>query len=83
MLFPCALNVVYITYTDVVVFHAGTSTKDGKTVTSGGRVLAVTAFAPTIREALDLAYAGVDKISFEGKTFRRDIGHQFVTVYIS
>ncbi|RPD64812.1 aminoimidazole ribonucleotide synthetase [Lentinus tigrinus ALCF2SS1-6] len=61
---------------DVVAFHAGTSTVDGKTVTSGGRVLCVSAYAPTIREALDAAYAGVSSITFEGKIFRRDIAHR-------
>ena len=59
-------------------FHAGTAIKDGQLVTSGGRVLVVSAQAPTIEEALRIAYAGVDKISFEGKTFRRDIAHRHV-----
>ncbi|KAI0715356.1 aminoimidazole ribonucleotide synthetase [Earliella scabrosa] len=61
---------------DVVAFHAGTSTVDGKTVTSGGRVLCVSAFAPTLQKALDAAYAGVSNITFEGKVFRRDIAHR-------
>ncbi|KAI0961928.1 hypothetical protein AcV7_000898 [Taiwanofungus camphoratus] len=60
----------------VVAFHAGTVHKDDKTLTCGGRVIAVSAFAPTLREALDLVYSGVDKISFEGKVFRRDIAHR-------
>jgi len=55
------------------VFHAGTRLEGGSTVTSGGRVLGVTAIAPTLREATDKAYAGVDKISFEGCFSRRDI----------
>ena len=59
-----------------VVFHAGTSVKDGQLVTAGGRVLAVTAMAPGLRAALDLAYAQLAKISFEGMQFRRDIGHR-------
>jgi phosphoribosylamine--glycine ligase/phosphoribosylformylglycinamidine cyclo-ligase len=45
-------------------------------VTSGGRVLAVTAYAPTLQEALSAAYTGVDAVSFEGKTYRRDIAHR-------
>ncbi|KAG6886983.1 hypothetical protein C0992_001335 [Termitomyces sp. T32_za158] len=61
---------------NVVVFHAGTTKSGNNIVTSGGRVLAVTAYAPSIQEALDTAYAGVDAISFEGKTYRRDIGHR-------
>ncbi|KAJ8083771.1 Bifunctional purine biosynthetic protein ADE5,7 [Marasmius tenuissimus] len=61
---------------NVVVFHAGTAKSNDTLVTSGGRVLAVSAYAPTLQEALDAAYKGVDKVSFEGKTFRRDIGHR-------
>ena len=62
---------------DVVVFHAGTKQSGDDVVTAGGRVLAVTAHAPTLREALDAAYKGVDSISFEGKTFRCDIAHRY------
>lgn len=61
---------------DVVVFHAGTKSADNDTVTSGGRVLAITAYGPTLQEALNSAYAGVEKVSFKGKTFRRDIGRR-------
>jgi phosphoribosylamine--glycine ligase len=61
---------------DVVVFHSGTATKDGQLVTAGGRVLAITSMAPDLRAALDLAYAQMAKISFEGMQFRRDIGHR-------
>ncbi|KAF9270013.1 aminoimidazole ribonucleotide synthetase [Marasmius fiardii PR-910] len=61
---------------NVVVFHAGTALSNDTIVTSGGRVIAVTAYAPTLREALDAVYIGVDKVSFEGKTFRRDIGYR-------
>ncbi|KAH9937224.1 aminoimidazole ribonucleotide synthetase [Fomitopsis serialis] len=60
----------------VVAFHAGTTQKGDEVVTSGGRVMAVSAYAPTLREALDLAYAGVEKVSFSGKVYRRDIGHR-------
>lgn len=38
--------------------------------------MVVTAYAPTLQEALDAVYAGVDKVSFEGKTYRRDIAHR-------
>ncbi|KAG8740488.1 hypothetical protein FRC12_015988 [Ceratobasidium sp. 428] len=64
---------------DTVVFHAGTSNKDGQVVTSGGRVIAITAYGETLREALDRAYNGVDAVTFEGKTFRRDIAHRALT----
>jgi phosphoribosylamine---glycine ligase len=61
---------------DVVVFHSGTAVKDGRIVTAGGRVLAISAVAPDLRTALGKAYAEVAKISFEGMQFRRDIGHR-------
>lgn len=61
---------------DVVVFHAGTVASNDEILTAGGRVLVVTAYAPTLQEALDTVYAGVDKVSFEGKTYRRDIAHR-------
>jgi phosphoribosylamine--glycine ligase len=61
---------------DVVVFHAGTAVKDGRIVTAGGRVLAVTAVAGDLKSALDLAYEQMGEISFEGMQFRRDIGHR-------
>ena len=59
---------------DVVVFHAGTVLKDGQVVTSGGRVLGVTALGSTLEEARAKAYSAADKIVFEGKQLRRDIG---------
>lgn len=59
---------------DVVVFHAGTAMKDGHLLTNGGRVLGVTALGATIEDARRKAYAAADKIDFEGKQFRRDIG---------
>jgi phosphoribosylamine--glycine ligase len=59
----------------VYVFHAGTRRdQDGTVLTSGGRVLGVTGTGATIRQAIDKAYLGVDKIHFEACTFRRDIG---------
>jgi phosphoribosylamine--glycine ligase len=59
---------------DLVVFHSGTGGKDGQVVTAGGRVLAVTAAADTLQEALDKAYGALGGISFEGMQYRRDIG---------
>jgi len=59
----------------VVVFHAGTKqTDDGQLVTSGGRVLGVTAVGKTLQKALDRAYSGVERIRFEGAHWREDIG---------
>ncbi|MFZ9856140.1 MAG: phosphoribosylamine--glycine ligase [Limisphaerales bacterium] len=57
----------------VKVFHAGTALKEGRVVTNGGRVLGVTAWAPTLQEARDAAYRAVDQIRFEGMHCRRDI----------
>lgn len=63
------------TVTDSVVFHAGTArTEDGKIVTSGGRVLGVTATAPTLDEAIQKSYADVKKIHFDKAHYRLDIG---------
>lgn len=59
---------------DTVVFHAGTARRNGAVVTAGGRVLGVTARGPTLRDALDRAYAAVDGITFDGAYARRDIG---------
>ncbi len=56
------------------VYHAGTKYENGKFYTNGGRVLGVTATAPTLDEALKKAYGAVDKIKFEGAHFRHDIG---------
>lgn len=58
----------------VVVFQAGTSPRDGETVTSGGRVLGVTAMGSTLAEATAQVYAAVGRIFFEGMHYRRDIG---------
>jgi len=60
--------------TDSFVFHAGTAKKDNQFVTNGGRVLGVTAVAPTLQEAIDKAYADVRKIHFDGVYYRSDIG---------
>ena len=60
---------------NVTVYHAGTAVNEsGELVTSGGRVLAVTALGNTFEAARDLAYAACEKIDFEGKTLRHDIG---------
>ncbi|XP_014559861.1 hypothetical protein COCVIDRAFT_23814 [Bipolaris victoriae FI3] len=58
---------------DVVLFHAGTSFSDNTLKTSGGRVIASTATAPTLEEAVAKAYKGVECIHFEGMQYRKDI----------
>jgi len=64
---------------DVLVFHAGTRREDGRLVTAGGRVLNVTAVAPTFAAARDRVYAAIGRISFPGMTYRRDIALTEVT----
>jgi phosphoribosylamine--glycine ligase len=63
---------------DVQVFHAGTTVRDGKVVTDGGRVLGVTALGDTMKQARERAYEAVAKISFEGMQFRTDIANSAV-----
>mmetsp|Transcript_2105 Transcript_2105/g.6209 ORF Transcript_2105/g.6209 Transcript_2105/m.6209 type:complete len:90 (+) Transcript_2105:3-272(+) len=58
----------------VVVFHAGTKVSDGAILTSGGRVLAVTAIGSDLLGAKQTAYDAVSKIQFDGMHFRKDIG---------
>ena len=62
---------------DVVLCHAGTALKDGKLVTSGGRVLGVCAKGADVEEARKKAYASAEKISFEGMYYRKDIGIKY------
>jgi len=59
---------------DMIVFHAGTVARDGALLTAGGRVLAVTALAADTEAARKRAYAAAERIDFEGKQYRRDIG---------
>jgi phosphoribosylamine--glycine ligase len=59
---------------NVMVFHSGTSLKNSKVVTDGGRVLGVTGLGAVVAAAIDNAYAGVREISFDGAHYRRDIG---------
>jgi phosphoribosylamine--glycine ligase len=63
---------------DAMVFHAGTVSQGGQTVTSGGRVLCVTALADTVKAAQVRAYEVLRGISFEGAQWRTDIGHRAV-----
>ena len=57
-----------------IVFHAGTKEINGKTITNGGRVLAISSFGDTKKEALEKSYASLDKISFDKMYYRKDIG---------
>ncbi|EEP78196.1 phosphoribosylformylglycinamidine cyclo-ligase [Uncinocarpus reesii 1704] len=61
---------------DTLIFHAGTTTVDGKLKTSGGRVLAATATASTLEDAVDKAYSGISTIDFQGMYYRKDIAHR-------
>jgi phosphoribosylamine-glycine ligase len=60
---------------DVIVFHAGTSqSTDGRLITSGGRVIAVTGVAPTFAEAQERSRYGAEQVKFADRVMRRDIG---------
>jgi len=63
---------------DAVVFHAGTALQDGAIVTSGGRVLCVTALADNVRQAQQRAYEVALGIRFDGMQYRKDIGHRAI-----
>ena len=61
--------------TDSILFHAGTKIDaDSNLVTSGGRVISVSSYGNSIADALANSYASIEKVDFEGKYFRRDIG---------
>ena len=61
------------------IFHAGTRLNDGKPVSAGGRVLCVTALGETVRQAQRNAYACVESVHFDGRQYRKDIGHRALT----
>jgi len=60
------------------VFHAGTAEKDGAIVNAGGRVLGVTAVAPTVKEAQSIVYGALEKLKWPGAFYRKDIGYRAV-----
>jgi phosphoribosylamine--glycine ligase len=61
-----------------IVFHAGTTFKENKVVSNGGRVMAVTSFGDTIEEALEKSYKSIDAIHFDKMNYRKDIGFDLV-----
>lgn len=62
----------------LMVFHAGTKEENGEVVTNGGRVLAVSALAETLSEAIDRSKEILEQIHFDGMYYRRDIGYEFI-----
>lgn len=63
---------------DSMLLHAGTTVKDGNTVTNGGRVLAITSYGKDIATALATSYKNAEKIDYDGKFYRVDIGYEFL-----
>ena len=63
---------------DTLLFHSGTKADDGKVVTNGGRVVCATALDKDLNSALQKSKQLAESIVFEGKYFRRDIGHEFI-----
>jgi phosphoribosylamine--glycine ligase len=63
---------------DAMVFHAGTTEKDGQILTSGGRVLCVTVLADSVKQAQQKAYQATIPIAFEGMQMRQDIGYRAI-----
>ncbi|NJW54569.1 phosphoribosylglycinamide synthetase C domain-containing protein, partial [Salinimicrobium oceani] len=59
---------------DSIVFHAGTKEEHGKTLTNGGRVLAITSFGSDFKEAIKKSYQNAEKLHFDKMYFRKDIG---------
>lgn len=64
---------------DILIFHAGTTKKDDKILTSGGRVLGVTAYGDDIKQAKEKAYLACSKINFDGIYYRKDIGYRAIS----
>lgn len=63
--------------TDSIAFHAGTQVSKGKLLSNGGRVIAITSYGDNIQDALRQSYTNIEKISFDGMTYRKDIGWEF------
>lgn len=66
--------------TESILFHAGTKLTDKGLVTNGGRVIAVSSMAPTVSDALAASYRSIELFDFEGKSYRRDIGRDLLSL---
>ena len=62
---------------DSILFHMGTTGKDGKTVTNGGRVFCISAYGRSVFDAAEISRMEMLKVNFEGKKYRMDIGYEF------
>jgi phosphoribosylamine---glycine ligase len=65
---------------DSIIFHAGTKSEDEKILSAGGRVIAVTSFGNDLSEALTKSYSSIEKINFENKYYRKDIGQDLLKI---
>ena len=72
------LDTMNLAYPDVKIFHSGTAIRNGKIVTSGGRVLCVTALGRDVKQAQKIAYKAVKKVAWDGVYYRRDIGDKAI-----
>ena len=72
------LDAMGLAYPDVKIFHSGTAIRNGKIVTSGGRVLCVTALGRDVKQAQKIAYEAVKKVAWNGVYYRRDIGDKAI-----
>ncbi len=63
--------------TDSMLLHAGTKLSEGKVVTNGGRVIAITSYGKDIHDALATSYKNAEQVQFEGKYYRKDLGYEF------
>lgn len=60
-----------------ILFHAGTAVQENEVVSAGGRVIAITSYGSDIKDALKQSYVNAEKVNFEGKYYRKDIGYEF------
>jgi len=72
------LDAMDLAYPEVKIFHSGTAIRNGKIVTSGGRVLCVTALGRDVKQAKKVAYEAVKKVAWDGVYYRRDIGDKAI-----